>query len=73
MDAVYRGNSGRDQTMIARFLFRRSGFFLLVSAITVVVTGVMIVKSKRLADFIDALSNEKFGWRGKWQAWKNVW
>jgi hypothetical protein len=38
-----------------------------------VITGVMIVKSKRLADFIDALSNDRIGWRKKWQEWKKVW
>jgi CorA-like Mg2+ transporter protein len=48
-------------------------FFLLVSAGTIVVAGVMIVKSKRLADFIDALSNERIDWRGKWEEWKRVW
>lgn len=47
--------------------------FLVVCLFTIVVTGVMIVKSKRLADFIDALSNERFNWRRKWQELKNVW
>ena len=54
-------------------LLWRAGFFLLVSSITIVVTGVMIVKSKRLADFIDALSNDRMAWRRKWQALKKVW
>jgi hypothetical protein len=51
----------------------RTAFFLIVSAATIVVTGVMIVKSKRLADFIDALSNERIGWRRKWEELKKVW
>jgi uncharacterized protein YijF (DUF1287 family) len=51
----------------------RTLFFLVVSTLTIAVTGVMIVKSKRLADFIDALSNERIGWRGKWEEWKKVW
>ena len=54
-------------------LLYRIGLFLLVSAATVTVTGIMIVKSKRLADFIDALSNDRIGWRRKWQEWKKVW
>jgi hypothetical protein len=48
-------------------------FFALVCATTVAVTGIMIVKSKRLADFLDALSNERIGWRRKWDEWKRVW
>jgi hypothetical protein len=51
----------------------RTAFFIIVSAATIVVTGVMIVKSKRLADFIDALSNERIGWRRKWEELKKVW
>jgi hypothetical protein len=51
----------------------RVTLFLLVSAATVTVTGIMIVKSKRLADFLDALSNDRIGWRRKWQEWKKVW
>ena len=51
----------------------RIGLFLLVSAATIAVTGVMIVKSKPLADFLDALSNDRIGWRRKWHEWKKVW
>ena len=54
-------------------LLYRVGLFVLVSAATVGVTGIMIVKSKRLADFLDALSNDRIGWRRKWQEWKKVW
>jgi hypothetical protein len=59
--------------MADRPILWRTVFFLIVSTITIVVTGVMIVKSKRLADFIDALSNERIGWRSKWQELKKVW
>jgi hypothetical protein len=54
-------------------LWWRVIFFALVCATTVAVTGIMIVKSKRLADFLDALSNERIGWRRKWDEWKRVW
>ena len=36
-------------------------------------TIVTIVKSKRLADFLDALSDERVTWREKWRAFVQTW
>jgi uncharacterized membrane protein YeaQ/YmgE (transglycosylase-associated protein family) len=52
---------------------RRTVLFLLVVAATGAVTALTIVKSKRLADFIDALSDERITWMNKWRVWKKVW
>ena len=54
-------------------LLSRIVFFIVVSLLTITVTGIMIVKSKRQADFIDALSNERISWRGKWQVLRKIW
>jgi len=54
-------------------LGRRITLFLLVLAATAAVTVLTIVKSKRLADFIDALSDERISWTRKWRVWKKVW
>jgi hypothetical protein len=41
--------------------------FLLVFALTVGVTLYSVVKSKTLANFLDALSDERVSWRDKWR------
>lgn len=51
----------------------RALFFLLVLLTTVVVTTFTVVKSKRLADFLDALSDERVSWKEKWQALHQTW
>ncbi len=40
---------------------------------TAAITLYTIVKSKRLADFLDALSDERVSWRGKWQTLLHTW
>ena len=52
---------------------RRTLLFLLVLGATGAVTILTIVKSKRLADFIDALSDERIRWIQKWHVWRKVW
>jgi hypothetical protein len=47
--------------------------FVLILAITGAVTIITIVKSKRLADFLDALSDERVSWRDKWRAFVQTW
>ncbi|HUO66934.1 MAG TPA: hypothetical protein VMV37_05320 [Gammaproteobacteria bacterium] len=51
----------------------RYGFFLFVLATTTVLTLVTIAKSKRLADFLDALSDDRVRWRDKWQVLRRTW
>jgi hypothetical protein len=41
--------------------------FLVILGVTGAVTLYMVVKSKALADFLDALSDERVGWREKWR------
>jgi hypothetical protein len=36
-------------------------------------TAYTIAKSKRLSDFLDALSDDRLGWAGKWHALTQVW
>lgn len=57
----------------ARPLAWRIFAFLLILLATAAVTIVTIVKSKRLADFLDALSDERIGWRAKWRAFLYTW
>jgi hypothetical protein len=47
---------------------RRVIFFIAVLGITSALTVFTIVKSRRLADFLDALSDERVSWGGKWQS-----
>lgn len=54
-------------------LARRLVAFLVILAGTAAVTIVTIVKSKRLADFLDTLSDERVGWREKWRAFIDTW
>jgi len=44
----------------------RAGLFVFVLLATAGVTVLSIARSKRLADFIDALSDERIRWREKW-------
>ena len=54
-------------------LSRRLGFFALVLGVTTVLSVYTMVKSKRLSDFLDALSDERLpGW-GKVKALAAVW
>ena len=52
---------------------RRLVFFVIVLAATAAITTYTIVKSKRLADLLDALSDERIDWSKKWRVWKKVW
>jgi hypothetical protein len=44
-----------------------------VALVTVSLTLYTVVKSSRLSEFLDALSDEQVGWRGKLKALSNVW
>ena len=54
-------------------LARRIVLFLIVLAITGVMTSYTIVKSKRLADFLDAMSDERINWASKMRVLKKIW
>jgi hypothetical protein len=49
-------------------LIWRIGFFTAVLVVTGALTLFTVAKSKRLADFLDALSDDRVGWRSKWRA-----
>jgi Mg2+ and Co2+ transporter CorA len=49
-------------------LGRRSTIFTLTLIVVVMLTGFSIVRSKRLADFLDALSDERVAWPSKWRS-----
>jgi hypothetical protein len=46
----------------------RAAFFGFVLVLTAVLTALTVAKSKRLADFLDVLSDERIGWRDKWRS-----
>jgi hypothetical protein len=48
-------------------------YFALVGAFTTWLTVYTMIKSKRLSDFLDALSDDRQTWRGKFEAFVNVW
>ncbi len=48
-------------------------FFTIVGVLTTWLTFYTLVKSRRLSDFIDALSDDKQTWRGKLAALARVW
>ena len=50
----------------------RALLFVLILALTGAATLYTIVKSKVLADFLDALSDERVSWRDKWRVLKRV-
>lgn len=47
--------------------------FVTILGLTSAVTVYTIVKSKRLADFLDALSDERVAWREKWRTLLRTW
>jgi hypothetical protein len=47
-------------------LTRRVLIFLLTVGLTLAFTAFTITRSKALADFLDAMSDERISWRGKW-------
>jgi Mg2+ and Co2+ transporter CorA len=49
------------------------GVFLAVLGATLVVTAITVGKSKRLADFLDALSDDRIPWRARVGALRQVW
>ena len=51
----------------------RSLAFAFVLAVTAALTLYTVVKSKRLSEFLDALSDEQLGWRGKLKVLRSVW
>lgn len=51
----------------------RATAFMIILALVSVITLYTIVKSKRLADFLDALSDERLSWRAKWRALLSTW
>jgi hypothetical protein len=48
-------------------------FFVFILLATTTITMFTVIKSKRLADFLDALSDEREPWREKWRALAKVW
>ncbi|MBT2337421.1 hypothetical protein J7E49_26405 [Variovorax paradoxus] len=54
-------------------LWRKALWFGVVFAFTTWLTIYTMVKSQRLSDFIDALSNDRLGFRGKMAALARVW
>jgi hypothetical protein len=52
---------------------RRALFFFVILGLTTVVTFYTIVKSKALADFLDALSDERVSWGNKWRTLMKTW
>jgi hypothetical protein len=53
-------------------LWRRIVIFAVILAATVALTAVTISRSKRLADFLDVLSDERVGWAAKLRALRRV-
>ena len=47
-------------------LGHRALIFIFTVGLTLAVTAFTITRSKALADFLDAMSDERVGWRGKW-------
>ena len=54
-------------------LMTRAGYFLLVLIPVVALTFYTIVKSKRLSDFLEALSDERLPARAKLRTLLDVW
>jgi hypothetical protein len=58
-----------DEPMLARIVL-----FVVVLGLTTAVTVFTIMRSRRLADFLDALSDERVDWGSKWRAlWRALW
>jgi hypothetical protein len=47
--------------------------FGLTLVVTIVLTGLSVVYSKRLADVLDSLSDTRLNWRNKWGAMRRSW
>jgi len=47
--------------------------FVIAVIVTVVLTGLSVVYSKRLADVLDSLSDTRLDWRSKWSAVRRSW
>jgi len=54
-------------------LWRKGIWFVLVFCATTWLTTYTMMKSKRLSDFIDALSDDRQTWRGKLAVFRRVW
>lgn len=54
-------------------LLDRGIYFVLVMFATMALTGYTVVKSKRLSDFLDALSNDRLSWRHRLGAFAQIW
>jgi hypothetical protein len=54
-------------------MLEKIGYFLIVLIPTTVITFYTIVKSKRLSDFLEALSDEKMPAAGKFKSLVDVW
>ena len=54
-------------------LHHRAIFFFSVLIPTVALTVYTVVKSRRLAEFLDALSDERLTPRQKWGSFRKVW
>jgi len=57
-----------DKPLAERFVV-----FAIAVAITIVLTGLSVVYSKRLADVLDTLSDTRIDWRSKWRAVRQSW
>jgi len=53
--------------------WRKLAWFAVVGAFTTWLTFYTLIKSQRLSDFIDALSDRRQGWRGKLASLARVW
>ena len=54
-------------------LGERIGVFVVALAATVGLTLWSVVRSKRLADLLDLLSDTRLGWKGKWRGMRQSW
>jgi hypothetical protein len=51
----------------------RIAVFATALVTTIAITLWSVVRSKRLADVLDLLSDTRMGWKGKWQAMRQIW
>jgi len=56
----------------AQPLSRRAAVFMVTLAVVVALTGFSVVRSKRLADALDALSDERVRWGAKFQTMRRA-
>ncbi len=54
-------------------LVQKLGWFVVVGGLTTWLTFYTLIKSRRLSDFIDALSEDKLTWRGRLAVLARVW